>query len=164
MAGEHCSLGTYSELQGFCPVGDYTRLHSSVHVGQGCSIGSYVWVFPSTILLNDPHPPSERIVGATIGDFAVVAAGVLVFPRINIGESSLVVAGAIVRIDLPPGTIAASDPARILVRTTSIPAWDATGSAYPWPRHFSRGMPKEPCGYADWARKSPRETDASDEA
>ena len=32
--GAHARVGTLSDIQGFCRIGNYSRLHSNVHIGQ----------------------------------------------------------------------------------------------------------------------------------
>lgn len=66
-------IGTLSDIQGHCEIGNYVRLHSNVHIGQESKIGNFDWIFPFTVLTNDPHPPSNELIGVTIDDFAVVA-------------------------------------------------------------------------------------------
>lgn len=55
--GSHVRIGTLSDIQGYCSLGNYVHLHSNVHVGQKSIVGDYVWIFPYVILTNDPTPP-----------------------------------------------------------------------------------------------------------
>jgi len=57
-AGENFQLGTLSDIQGHCKIGNFVRTHSNVHIGQHSEVGDYVWIFPYVVLTNDPHPPS----------------------------------------------------------------------------------------------------------
>ena len=41
-AGKNLQLGTLTDLQGDCIIGDYVRLHSNVHVGKHSKIGNFV--------------------------------------------------------------------------------------------------------------------------
>src|SRR5688572_2294837 len=69
--GAHARVGTLSDIQGFCTVGAYSRLHSNVHIGQKSAIGNFVWIFPYVVLTNDPQPPSNILKGVIVEDFAV---------------------------------------------------------------------------------------------
>ena len=86
IAGTNFRVGTLSDIQGDCRIGDYVRFHSNVHIGQKSTVGNYVWIFPYVVLTNDPHPPSETIVGVTVEDFAVIATMSVVLPGVIVGE------------------------------------------------------------------------------
>ncbi len=58
-AGEHLQIGTLSDIQGNCRVGNYVRLHSNVHIGQESRIHDFVWIYPYVVLTNDRLPPSD---------------------------------------------------------------------------------------------------------
>ena len=142
--GKNCSIGSLSDIQGHCSIGDHTRLHSNVHVGKSSKIGDFVWLFPYVVLTNDPHPPSEVVMGVTIEDFAVVATGSVILPGVNIGYGSLVGAGSIVRKDVKEGFIVVGNPAREVGPTSRIELRDGSGrSAYPWRYHFHKFYPRE---------------------
>ena len=59
-------------------------------------------------------PPSENEVGVHIHKFAVVAAGSIVMPGIEIESDSLVAAGAIVTKDVKQGTVVGGNPAKVI--------------------------------------------------
>ena len=66
VAGKNLHVGTLSDLQGDCPIGDYVRIHSNVFIGKNSKIGSFVWLFPHVVFTNDPHPPSSVVTGPTV--------------------------------------------------------------------------------------------------
>ncbi|MEX5719532.1 acyltransferase [Geodermatophilus maliterrae] len=143
-AAEDLRVGTLGDLQGDTSFGRHVRLHSNVHVGRGSTVGEFVWIFPYVVLTNDPHPPSDGFhVGATIERFAVVATSSVVLPGVRVGEGSLVAAHALVREDVPPGTICAGVPGKVRGPVDRIPLGDGSGPAYPWRRHFHRGYPED---------------------
>ncbi len=137
-------IGTLCDLQGDATFGRHVRLHSNVHIGQGSTVGEFVWIFPYVVLTNDPHPPSDGFhVGVTIEPYAVVATSSVVLPGIRVGEGSLVAAHALVREDVPPGAICAGVPGKVRGTVENIPLGDGSGPAYPWRRHFHRGYPAD---------------------
>lgn len=142
-AGKNLQIGTLSDIQGHCSIGDYVRLHSNVHVGQKSSIGNYVWIFPYVVLTNDPHPPSEILNGVTVGDFAVIATMSVVLPGANISEGCLIGAHSSLKGDTEPDMVYAGSPAKKICATSRIKLSDGSGAAYPWRKHFSRGYPQE---------------------
>jgi len=156
MAGAGFQIGTQSEIQGDCIVGDYVRLQSNVFVGKKTTIGNFVWILPYVILTNDPTPPSNVLLGCTIEDFASIAAASVVLPDVIVGHHSLVAAQACVTKNVPPNMVVAGVPARVVGNTKAISLRDGSNTpAYPWTRHFTRGYPASVI--ADWANNDGEE-------
>ena len=42
--GNNVSIGTLSDIQGHCKIGNYVRMHSSVHVGMATVIDDCCWI------------------------------------------------------------------------------------------------------------------------
>lgn len=150
VAGAGFQIGTLSEIQGDCSVGEYSRFQSNVFVGKKTNIGNFVRISPYVVLTNDPTPPSDVLMGCTIEDYASVAAASVVLPGVIVGHHSLIAAQACVTKDVPPNMVVAGVPARIVGETKTIKLRDGSNRpAYPWTRHFTRGYP--PSVVADWA-------------
>lgn len=148
--GHHCRIGTLSDIQGYSEFGNYVNLHSNVHIGQKSVLGNYVWIFPYTVLTNDPHPPSAVLEGVTVEDFAVIATMVVVLPGLRIGEHSLVGASALVKDDVKPFKVVVGNPAKEIADIENVKLRTTGEPAYPWRNHFERGMPWEGVGYKNW--------------
>lgn len=144
VAGENLQIGTLSDIQGHCVIGDYVRFHSNVHIGQASRIGSFVWIFPYVVLTNDPHPPSDTKIGCVIEDFAAIATMSIVLPGVTVGSGALVGAHSNVTRDVAPDTIVGGSPAKLLCATDKVRLKsDPARPAYPWRRHFHRGYPEQ---------------------
>lgn len=122
--------GSFVEAPFFCDYGTNT------HIGRGCffnvnvvildsalvTVGDRAQVAPGVQLLTADHPrdPAERAAGVelaqplTIGDDVWIGAGAIVCPGISIGSGSVVGAGSVVTRDVPPATIAAGNPCRVV--------------------------------------------------
>jgi acetyltransferase-like isoleucine patch superfamily enzyme len=144
IAGDGFQIGTLSEIQGDCVIGNYVRFQSSVFVGKKTRIGNFVWVLPYAVLTNDPTPPSNDLMGCVIEDYAVISAKAVILPGVIVGKNSLVAAQACVSKDVPENRVVAGVPARITGETKSIKRRGGSGeSAYPWTSNFHRGYPAE---------------------
>jgi acetyltransferase-like isoleucine patch superfamily enzyme len=142
IAGAGFQIGTLSEIQGDCSVGDYVRLQSNVFIGKKTTIGNFVWLLPYVVLTNDPTPPSNVLMGCTIEDYASIAAAAVVLPGVIVGRHSLVAALACVSKNVPPYMMVAGVPARVIGNAKDIKLRDGSGRpAYPWTQHFTRGYP-----------------------
>jgi acetyltransferase-like isoleucine patch superfamily enzyme len=87
-----------------------------VRIGKDCSIGTH-----STLIDNDFHciepdrrnitPPSKPII---LEDNVWLGSRVIVLRGVTIGEGSVVGAGSVVTRDIPPRSLAAGNPARVI--------------------------------------------------
>ena len=153
IAGLGFQIGTLSEIQGDCTIGDYVRFQSNVFVGKKTTIGNFIWIFPYVVLTNDPTPPSHVLIGCTIEDYASVSAASVVLSGVRIGHHSLVAAQACVTKDVPPNMIVAGIPAHVVGNTNTIQLRDGSRrAAYPWTKHFTRGYPDSIT--ADWSKNN----------
>ena len=151
-AGRNLQIGTLGDIQGHCVIGDYVRFHSNVHIGQHSQIGNYVWIFPYVVLTNDPHPPSEFMMGVTVEDFAAIATMSIILPGVTVGKGALVGAHSSVSRNVDADTVVAGTPAKFVCETSKIKLKDGSNSsAYPWRKHFHRGYPE--ALVAEWIKE-----------
>lgn len=143
VAGKNLQIGTLGDIQGHCLIGDFVRFHSNVHIGQKSTIGNFVWIFPYVVLTNDPHPPSNTLMGANICDYAVIATMSVVLPGAEIARGCLIGAHSSIKGKTEEDYVYAGSPAKKICHTSKIELSDGRGSAYPWTKHFQRGYPEE---------------------
>lgn len=155
--GRNVRIGTLSDIQGDCEIGNYVSIHSNAHIGMKSTIRDFVWIYPYVVLTNDPNPPSSQLLGVTVEEFAIVATGAVVMPGMVIGKDSLVGAGAIVNKNVPEGKVVVGNPVREIGDTANVKYKTTGETAYPWRYHFDRGMPWMGTGYDEWV-KSMQET------
>lgn len=142
--GINLQIGTLSDIQGNCTIGDYVRLHSNVHIGQESIIGNFVWLFPYVVLTNDPHPPSNVVRGVVVEDFAVIATMSVVLPGVQIARHCFIGAHSSVNKNTKDGMLYSGSPAKMIGSADRIRLQDGTArKAYPWTNHFTRGYPEE---------------------
>lgn len=150
--GNYCRVGTLTDIQGFCKIGDYCWLHSNVHIGQGSNLNNFVFIYPYVVLTNDPTPPSNSCNGVYVDEYAQIAVSSVILPGIRIGKHSLIGAGSIVGKDVEDFMLVVGNPAREIKKVTEIKSRETGESHYPWPFRFERGMPWEGIGYEKWLK------------
>lgn len=142
-AGTGLQLGSASDVQGHCEIGDYVRTHRGVHVGKASRIGNFVWMSPDVLLSNDPNPPSDQLIGSVVGDFSVIAARSTLLPGVQLGKHVFIAAHSLVGLDVADGMMAAGAPARVVGKASMVHMKnDVRVRAYPWNRRFTRGYPE----------------------
>ncbi len=105
------------------------RLGRNVFINQNCtfydlgglSLADDVMIGPNVSLITSGHPlaPSQRRDFVTARPIAIernvwIAAGATVIGGVTVGENSVVAAGSVVTRDVPPNTLVAGNPARVV--------------------------------------------------
>lgn len=129
--GDESRIGTFVEIQKGVQIGRRVKISSHTFICEGVTIEDEVFVGHGVMFINDRYPratadsgqlqtqddweciPTMVKRGASIGSNATILCGV------TIGEGAIVGAGAVVTHDVPPGSIVAGNPARV-IRTIDI--------------------------------------------
>ena len=90
--------------------------------GNYVRIGDNVWIAPNVGIYAAGHPldAEDRIGGeeyafpVTIGDNVWIGGGVTIVGGVTIGKNAVVAAGSVVIRDVPPDTLVAGNPARVV--------------------------------------------------
>ncbi|MDP0590169.1 MAG: hypothetical protein QS748_13670 [Candidatus Endonucleobacter bathymodioli] len=99
-------------------------------------------------MTNDPHPPSNTLLGVKVEDYAVIATMSTVLPGITIAKGCLIAAHSSVTADTEENMLYRGVPAKKVSLTSSILLRDGSRKpAYPWVKHFQRGYPDEIVAY-----------------
>ena len=124
--GDHTKIGTFVEVQKGAKIGKNCKISSHTFICEGVTIEDDVFIGHNVTFINDMYPratveggglqteadwvciPTLIKKGASIGSSTTLLAG------ITVGEKAIVGAGSVVTKDVPPGTIVAGNPARIL--------------------------------------------------
>jgi acetyltransferase-like isoleucine patch superfamily enzyme len=150
--GKHCSVGSLSDIEGEVTIGNHCRLHSNIHISQTSSMGDCVWMFPFSVITNDPYPPSHDIKGSHIGNYSLLCVHAIVLAGLRVGENCLIGANTVLNKNLPDFSLANGSPLKVLDIRTYVAL--GKGKVYPWMNRFERGMPWEGIGYAAWAKRA----------
>lgn len=151
--GSDCSIGTQSDLQGDITIGNFCRLHSNVHLASGSKLGNFVFMYPFTVMTNDPNPPSETIKGASVGDYSQICVHTTLLPGVKVGENCLIGANSLVSQHIKDYSLATGNPIKIIMDLRELKVL-GVGQYYPWMNHFDRGMPWEKDEFEQWLEKA----------
>ncbi|MDR3075392.1 MAG: sugar O-acetyltransferase [Candidatus Methanoplasma sp.] len=113
-----------------CDLGFNIKLGKNVLINYDCvlldcgeiSVGNNVLIGPGTKIVTAKHPLdagkradwSVTCAPVNIGDDVWIGAGAVILPGVSVGARSVIGAGSVVTKDVPPDTIVAGNPARIL--------------------------------------------------
>lgn len=114
--GKDCVIHSHVWIGKDVEIGDYTKVQSFAFIPSGVTIGEHCFIGPHVCFTNDKHPPSEGKDWACtrVKDGAVIGAGAIILPGVEIGCSAIVGAGAVVTKDVPPGVTVVGNPAKRL--------------------------------------------------
>lgn len=115
--GRDCNICDGVFVENDVIIGDRVTVNGGVQLWKGVTLEDDVFVGPNATFTNDLFPRSnqapERIFSTKVCKGASIGANATILAGINIGESSMVGAGAVVTHDVPPHAIVAGNPARI---------------------------------------------------
>jgi len=167
--GRNVKLSRFINLYG-CSIGDDTKIGAAVevqknaHIGSNCKISSHtfvcegvtiednVFIGHGVMFTNDTYPRATTDgVLQTEADWAVeptlvkkgasIGSNSTILCNVTIGENAIVGAGSVVTKDVPPNTVVAGNPARVL-RTLESPMRAMT----PSPAEKEEKIAAMPCG------------------
>ena len=124
--GDNTKIGAFVEIQKNAHVGSNCKISSHTFICEGVTIEDDVFVGHNVTFINDTYPRATAEGGAlqTEADWKVeptlvkqgasIGSGCTILANVTIGENAIVGAGSVVTKDVPPNTIVAGNPARIL--------------------------------------------------
>lgn len=104
--GDHTRIGLHNTIIGPVTIG------SHVNLAQGITVTALNHIFEDSDKRIDEQGVSTTPV--TIGDDIWIGANAVVLPGVTIGAHSVVAAGAVVTKDIPPHSLVAGVPAKII--------------------------------------------------
>jgi acetyltransferase-like isoleucine patch superfamily enzyme len=124
--GDDTKIGTFVEIQKGARIGSRCKVSSHTFICEGVEVEDEVFIGHNVTFINDLFPratagggalqteadwkciPTRVRRGASIGSGATLLCG------ITVGEKALVGAGSVVTKDVPPFTVVAGNPARVI--------------------------------------------------
>lgn len=93
-------------------IGEGTMIDMNVVLGGRATVGKHCHIGAGTVLAGVVEPPSAKPV--VVEDDVVIGANCVVLEGVTVGKGAVVAAGAVVIEDVPPYTVVAGTPARVI--------------------------------------------------
>jgi acetyltransferase-like isoleucine patch superfamily enzyme len=128
--GDETKIGAFVEIQKNARVGRRCKISSHSFICEGVTIEDHVFIGHGVMFINDSYPRATTPAGElqTEADWSVettlikrgasIGSNATIRSRVTIGEDAIVGAGSVVLKDVPPRTVVAGNPARIIRHIT----------------------------------------------
>jgi len=124
--GDNTKIGTFVEIQKGAIVGRNCKISSHTFICEGVTIEDEVFVGHGVTFINDLYPRATtasgglqteddwKVIPTVVKKGASIGSGATILAGVTIGEQAIVGAGSVVTRDVPPRTVVAGNPARVL--------------------------------------------------
>jgi UDP-2-acetamido-3-amino-2,3-dideoxy-glucuronate N-acetyltransferase len=124
--GDESKIGTFVEIQKGVSIGKRVKVSSHTFICEGVTVEDEAFIGHGVMFINDKYPRATNPDGSTqtgedwsciptfVKKRASIGSNATILCGVTIGEGAIVGAGSVVTGDVPPGTIVAGNPARIL--------------------------------------------------
>jgi acetyltransferase-like isoleucine patch superfamily enzyme len=126
--GDNTKIGAFVEIQKNAIIGKNCKISSHTFICEGVYIEDNVFVGHNVTFINDRYPRATNAEGRlqTDDDWEVsptivkkgasIGSGATILCNVTIGENAVIGAGSVVTKDVPPNSIVAGNPARVIRR------------------------------------------------
>jgi UDP-2-acetamido-3-amino-2,3-dideoxy-glucuronate N-acetyltransferase len=124
--GDETRIGCFVEIQKNAKIGKRCKISSHTFICEGVTVEDNVFIGHNVTFINDKLPMATNGNGLlkseedwevepiVVKKGASVGSGSTLLSNITIGENAVIGAGSVVTRDVPPNTIVAGNPARVL--------------------------------------------------
>lgn len=113
--GDNVLVGTNTLIGDDCAIESNVSIQSNVYIPSKTIIEDYVFIGPCACFNEYQHPIriDHEVEGPVLRKGASIGANSTFLSGVEVGEGSMVGAGAVVEMDVPPDSLAVGCPARI---------------------------------------------------
>jgi acetyltransferase-like isoleucine patch superfamily enzyme len=124
--GDNTKIGPFVEIQKGVKIGKNCKIQSHTFICEGVTIEDNAFVGHNVTFINDLYPRSTKkdgelqkeedwvVIPTLIKKKASIGSSATILGGITVGENAIVGAGSIVTKEVPPNTIVAGNPARVI--------------------------------------------------
>lgn len=124
--GDNTKIGAFVEIQKNATIGKNCKISSHTFICEGVTIEDGAFIGHGVTFINDSYPRAVnpdgtlqterdwRVEKTVVKKGASIGSGSTILSKVVIGERAIVGAGSVVTKDVPPDTIVAGNPARVL--------------------------------------------------
>jgi acetyltransferase-like isoleucine patch superfamily enzyme len=129
--GDESRIGTFVEIQKGAKIGKRVKISSHSFICEGVTVEDEVFIGHGVMFINDKYPHSTNpdgglqtetdwsLVSTLVKRRASIGSNATILCGVTIGEAAVIGAGSVVTRNVPPNTIVAGNPARILRKVDS---------------------------------------------
>lgn len=110
--GDNVKIGSLAHIDYDVKIGENSLIEGMVYIPPLSRIGKNVFIGPAAVLTNDPYPRSDKMIGVTIEDGAIIGARAVIKAGVNVGKNSVVAMGSVVIKNVPENVVVAGNPAK----------------------------------------------------
>lgn len=130
--GDNTKIGVFVEVQKNAFIGKNCKIQSHTFICEGVTIEDNVFVGHGVTFVNDKYPRATngdnglqceadwKVIPTVVKKGASIGSGATILCNVTVGENAIVGSGSVVTRDVPPDTIVAGNPARVLRTFTHI--------------------------------------------
>ncbi len=123
--GKNVNFERHARFSRHLSIGDYSGIGKDTYVPDGVTIGKYCMLGPEIVFYTTNHNTDrtdipmckqgfKKSCPIVIEDDCWIGRRVIILPGVTIGRGSIIGAGAVVSRSIPPYSIAAGNPARVV--------------------------------------------------
>lgn len=123
--GDETKIGAFVEIQKNASIGKRCKISSHTFICEGVAIEDNVFIGHSVTFINDSYPRATtdgklqteadwKVEPTVVKKGASIGSGSTILCNVSIGENAIVGAGSVVTKDVPPHSIVAGNPAKLL--------------------------------------------------
>ena len=125
IVGDNTKIGAFVEVQKNAHIGNRCKISSHTFICEGVTIEDDVFIGHGVMFINDTYPRATsngqlqteadwKVETTIVRKGASIGSNCTILSHVTIGENAIVGAGSVVTKDVPPDTIIAGNPARII--------------------------------------------------